>query len=172
MADGTHRMNWLLPCVICMLCCPLPLSAQSAARTQRALLPADPSCALLDAPADAGAVVTPGGFLLVHPRNAQLPARYSGCKTLWIMDTEPAARRWSTLWFREGRLQRAVLWQRDAPQDVDRVCDMPGGTPPGATAAEPCTGVEGNELMGLLLPSWPRACTVDTTLAACAGAPE
>lgn len=162
-------MKWML---LCLLCYPLPLPAQPAVGTERALFPSDPSCAVLHAPPEAGAVVTPGGFLLVHPRNARLPAHYSGCKTLWIMDTDPAPRRWSTLWFREGRLQRAVLWQREAPQVVDRVCDMPGGTPPGATAAEPCTGVEGNALMALFLPSWPRACTVDTTLAACAGEPE
>jgi hypothetical protein len=122
--------------------------------------PDDPSCRLLQAPDDAGAVVTPGGFLLVHPRNDRLPPGYSGCKTLWIDDEPGAPRRWSTLLFEHGRLRRSVLWQRDAQEIADRVCDVPGsGAPPLPQPQAPCSGIDGNELVALHLASYPRICT-------------
>jgi hypothetical protein len=124
--------------------------------------PDDASCRVLQAPADAGAVVTPGGFLLVHPRNDRLPADYDGCKTLWIVDEPEVPRRWSTLLFEGGRLRRAVLWQRDAPDVADRVCDQPGFDQSVALRAQPpCSGIDDNELVALHLASWPRICMTE-----------
>lgn len=125
-----------------------------AAEPQPPWFPGDPSCHVNTPPADAGAVVTPGGFMLVHPRNDRLAADYDGCKTLWIFDEAPdKPRRWATLLFAQGQLQRAVIWRRDASDIADRVCDRSG--------ADPCTGIDDNELVALRLPSWPRVCMND-----------
>lgn len=128
--------------------------------------PADPSCQRMEPPADAGAVATPGGFMLVHPRNDRIGDDYSGCKTLWIYDDPDAPRRWATLLFERGRLTRAVVWQRDAPDRADRVCDL------ARPNAEPCGGVEGNELVALRLASWPRVCMSAPERKECLGDPR
>lgn len=135
-------------------------------------LPDLPSCALPRPPASAGVVATPGGFMLVHPRNADLPDDYSGCKTLWVMDVDPEPWRWATLWFREGRLQRVASWRRGSSQAV-HVCDMPGAAVPvGMAPAPACEGVADHPWMALHLPSRPRACASDAPPAACEGEPE
>ena len=134
-------------------------------------LPDLPSCARVAAPDDAGVVATPGGFMLVHPRSADLPDDYTGCKTLWVMDVDPAPWRWATLWFRGGRLQRVVSHSRDAA--APRVCDMPGATPPAGHASAPaCEGLDDHPWIALRLPSWPRACAAENPPAICEGAPE
>lgn len=61
------------------------------ARAGESVLPDALSCTRTMAPEEAGVVATPGGFMLVHPRNADLSDDYVVCKTLW---------------FREGLLQR------------------------------------------------------------------
>jgi hypothetical protein len=140
----------------------LVCAALHAGEAPTSWFPDDPSCRLQQVPDDAGAVVTPGGFLLVHPRNDRLRADYSGCKTLWIDDEPGSPRRWSTLLFENGRLRRSVLWQRDAPEMADRVCDMPGsGARPLPRPQEPCSGIDGNELVALYLASYPRVCMTD-----------
>jgi hypothetical protein len=134
-------------------------------------LPDAASCTGATAPGDAGLVATPGGFMLVHPRNADLPDDYTGCKTLWVMDVDPAPWRWATLWFRGGRLQRVVSHSRDAA--APRVCDMPGATPPAGHASAPaCEGLDDHPWIALRLPSWPRACAAENPPAICEGAPE
>jgi len=135
------------------------------------VLPDLPSCTRAAAPDDAGVVATPGGFMLVHPRNADLPDDYTGCKTLWMMDVDPVPWRWATLWFLDGRLQRVVTTLKDAP--APRVCDMPGITLPAGYASAPaCDGVDDHPWIALRLPSWPRACATDTAPAVCGRAPE
>lgn len=47
-----------------------------------AQIPAGPTCTVDRPPPDAGLYATPGGFLMVHPRNAALSDGYTGCKTL------------------------------------------------------------------------------------------
>lgn len=137
-----------------------------AAENQASGFPADVSCRLMDAPADAGAVATPGGFMLVHPRNDRIGDDYSGCKTLWIYDDPDVPRRWATLLFERGRLIRAVVWHREAPDRADRVCDRSGPD------SKPCSGVEGNELVALRLASWPRVCMSDPGRKECEGDPR
>ncbi|MCP2821111.1 hypothetical protein NK918_24465, partial [Salmonella enterica subsp. enterica serovar Typhimurium] len=41
-------------------------------------------CALRAPPPEAGAYVTPGGFLLAFPRNSGVGRDYTGCRTLWV----------------------------------------------------------------------------------------
>ncbi len=137
-----------------------------AAENQAPGLPLQASCQLMDAPADAGAVATPGGFMLVHPRNDRIIDGYSGCKTLWIYDDPDVPRRWATLLFERGRLMRAIIWRRDAPDRADRVCDR------SRPDFEPCSGVEGNELVALRLASWPRVCMSDPGRNECQGDPR
>lgn len=131
-------------------CC----SAASAAQPQQSWFPeSEASCAATTAPADAGAVVTPGGFMLVHPRNDRIADDYTGCKTLWIYDDPDVPRRWATLRFVRGQLTRAVIWRREVEDIADRVCDRP------ASAQAPgCGGIDDNEFVSLRLPSWPRVC--------------
>lgn len=134
-------------------------------------LPDLPSCARGAAPDGAGMVATPGGFMLVYPRNADLPDDYTGCKTLWVMDVDPAPWRWATLWFRDGRLQRVVSMSKGTP--APRVCDMPGATlPTGYAPAPACEGLDDHPWVSLRLPSWPRACAGDAPPAVCEKEPE
>ena len=56
-------------------------------------------------PADAGTYVTPGGFLLVWPRNAGFARDYSGCRTLWVMQSADDTPLLMRLYFRSGRLE-------------------------------------------------------------------
>ncbi|MCL1635618.1 hypothetical protein M2650_13400 [Luteimonas sp. SX5] len=138
-----------------------------AAEPPKPWFPAEPSCTVITAPADAVAVVTPGGFMLVHPRNDRIADDYSGCKTLWIYDDPDVPRRWATLRFAHGELVRAVIWRRDAQEVADRVCDRPA-----SAQAPECSGVEGNELTALRLPSWPRVCATDPDRKECAQDPR
>lgn len=147
------------------------LACMQAAHAAQPGLPEVPSCTLATAPDDAGLVATPGGFMLVHPRNADLPDDYTGCKTLWVMDVDPAPWRWATLWFRDGRLQRVVSTLKGAP--APRVCDMPGVTlATGYAPAPACEGLDDHPWVSLRLPSWPRACAGDAPPAVCEKEPE
>lgn len=142
-------------------------SNASAGEVPASWFPAEPSCQAMEVPADAGTVVTPGGFMLVHPRNDRIVDDYTGCKTLWIYDDPEVPRRWATLRFVRGELVRAVIWRRDAQDVADRVCDRPA-----SAQAPDCSGVEGNELVALRLPSWPRACMTDPDREECAQDPH
>ena len=147
------------------------LASMQAAHAAQPGLPEAASCTHATAPDDAGLVATPGGFMLVHPRNAELPDDYTGCKTLWVMDVDPTPWRWARLWFRNGRLQRVVSATRDA--SAPRVCDMPGAAPPvGHAPAPACEGLDDHPWIALRLPSWPRACAAESPPVACEGAPE
>ena len=80
----------------------IALACAAGARPTQPGLPDLPSCAHASVPENAGVVATPGGFMLVHPRNADLPDDCTGCKTLWVMDVDPEPWHWATLWFRDG----------------------------------------------------------------------
>lgn len=146
-----------------MFCC----STAGAAEPRSWFPETEPSCAAATPPADAGAVATPGGFMLVHPRNDRIADDYSGCKTLWIYDDPEVPRRWATLRFVRGQLARAVIWRRDAEGIADRVCDRPA-----SAQAPECSGAEGNELTALHLPSWPRVCMTQPDRKECAQDPR
>ena len=113
----------------------IALACADGARATQPGLPDLPSCAHASVPENAGVVATPGGFMLVHPRNADLPDDYTGCKTLWVMDLDPEPWHWATLWFRDGRLQRVVSTSRDA--SAPHACDMPGMALPEGFAPAP-----------------------------------
>ena len=149
----------------------IALACADGARATQPGLPDLPSCAHASVPENAGVVATPGGFMLVHPRNADLPDDYTGCKTLWVMDVDPEPWHWATLWFRDGRLQRVVSTSRDA--SAPHACDMPGmALPEGFAPAPACEGLDDHPWVGLRLPSWPRACAGDVPPAVCEGEPE
>jgi len=71
------------------------------------------NCSLTAPPRDAGVYVTPGGFLLVHPRNASLPRDYTGCKSIWVMDSPDHVPLYVRLYFEQGRLRLARTFGRD-----------------------------------------------------------
>jgi hypothetical protein len=88
-----------------------PASAQSL----RDIIPLDAAhCALTAAPPDAGIAATPGGFVMVFPRNAALSDEYTGCKVMWIVDTDQL-RRFATLYFIGGKLKTAVAHEIREP---------------------------------------------------------
>src|SRR4029079_15004049 len=112
-----------------------------------AQIAAAPHCAVDHAPPDAGILATPGGFLLVQPRNAQLSHSYTGCKVLWVADAPGRFIRLTTLYFENGRLRIA---QPDEKGVASRgTCKLPGQSPG-------CEGLESNPLAALKLATWPR----------------
>ncbi len=126
---------------------------------------ADDSCSLRQPPAGAGAYVTPGGFLLIHPRNAALPDDYSGCKQVWIMRAPGDTPLLMQLHFERGTRVMA------------QVFDGRGGAVPSARCAAndtegACAGLAGNPLGQLHVPTWPRICAEDAERPECAQAPE
>ena len=123
-------------------------SAMPAALAQ---IPDALNCAVDQPPPDAGAYGTPGGFLLVHPRNAQLPDSYTGCKVLWVVDAPDRFHRLLTLYFERGKLRIAQAYDGRGASQPRATCTLPGQTPG-------CDGVETNPLAALKLPTWPRIC--------------
>src|SRR6188768_2545263 len=81
-----------------------PASAQVVAD----LVPAQAMhCALTVPPAQAGIAGTPGGFVMVFPRNDALTDNFSGCKLLWVVDGDKMMR-FATLYFKNGKLAIAI----------------------------------------------------------------
>jgi len=133
-------------------------------------------CALAAPPADAGIAVTPGGFVIVHPRNAALGAKYTGCKTMWA-DANPGTwKRFATLYFEEGQLRRVVA-QDPRDGSIRGACGLPLGhslPPHGASDVEDtaCEGVRDEPFYGLRLPTWPRACATQPDRPVCRADPS
>jgi len=128
-----------------------------------AQIPAAPNCAVDQPPPDAGIFATPGGFLLVHPRNAQLSDSYTGCKVLWVADAPGRFIRLTTLYFEGGRLRIAHSYNKDG--STRGTCTLPG-------PSRECEGVESNPLAALRLPTWPRVCITPTDAPQCKREPE
>jgi len=123
------------------------------------------ACTLAQPPADAGAYVTPGGFLLIHPRNGALAEDYSGCKQVWIMRAPGDTPLLMRLRFAHGLRVMA------------QVFDGRGGTTPRASCAAAdtsaaCADLADNPLAQLRVPTWPRACAVDAEQPECSQAPQ
>ena len=116
-----------------------------------AQIPAAPNCAVGQPPPDAGAFATPGGFLLVHPRNAQLSDSYTGCKVLWVVDAPDRFHLLMVLYFERGKLRGAQGYDGRGENKLRATCTLPG-TAPG------CDGIESHPLSVLKLPTWPRPC--------------
>jgi hypothetical protein len=136
------------------------------------------NCAIGAPPMDAGLAGTPGGFVIVRPRNAALPARYTGCKVMWV-DANPGDwQRFAALYFENGELRRLVAHDaRRGGDEVRAACAYPRGNSllPGtdATVTNPaCAGVREEPFYGLHLPTWPRRCATDPDHAACRSDPK
>lgn len=123
------------------------------------------NCAVDQPPPDAGAFATPGGFLLVHPRNAQLPDSYTGCKVLWIVDAPDRFHRLITLYFERGNLRIAQAYDGRGATQPRATCTLPGRAPG-------CDGVESNPLAALKLPTWPRICMTRPDAPQCKKEPD
>ena len=128
-----------------------------------AQIPNAPNCSVNQPPADAGAAGFPGGFLLVHPRNAALPDRYTGCKTIWVVDAPDRFIRIMTLYFEKGRLHVAHSFNKDGSSRG--TCGLPGQSPG-------CEDLETNPLAALRMPTWPRICIAPTSDPRCTKDPE
>lgn len=138
--------------------------------TVQAAEPAIPAgaehCALRAPPADAGAYVTPGGFLLVHPRSRALPGDYTGCKSLWVVQGPDRTPLLMRLYFSNGILALAEAYDGRGTSPAPRVtCAVPDHRPE-------CQGLGDNPLMELHTPTWPRACMERPELPACTKDPE
>ncbi len=155
-------------------CIPTVLSAQTLSE----LLPAQAThCAIVDPPEQAGIAATPGGFVMVFPRNAALTDTFTGCKLLWIVDGA-TMRRFVTLYFRNGALAIAAAHDiRGDPAKLTGACAFPGGKsllpkdgqPPRDAA---CAGFAGEAFYALRLPTWPRRCVTDPDAAICKADPR
>lgn len=148
-------------------------ASPSAAQAVADLVPAGATnCAVTAPPTTAGLFGTPGGFVMVFPRNDGLTDRYTGCKALWVVDVDRMLRL-ATLYFENGTLARAIAHDvRDPKGGVEGACDIKTGKtllpgkPRSATDAA-CRGFEGEELYGLRVPTWPRRCLTEPDAAVC-----
>jgi len=126
---------------------------------------ADDSCALAAPPAEAGAYVTPGGFLLIHPRNAALADDYSGCKQVWIMRAPGDTPLLMRLRFERGRRVMAEAFDGRGGTAARARCAASDASPA-------CAGLADNPMAQLHVPTWPRVCAEDADRPECAQAPE
>ena len=156
----------------------LPALVQAQSLSISEVVPStEPNCAIDIPPAAAGIVATPGGGVMVYPRNDALPKQYTGCKSLWVVDGEQF-RRMATLYFKGGHLVTAATHDtRDASGKLDAACAFPKGKSllPNAgrqfTDAR-CGGFVHEPLYHLHLPTWPRSCLVDADVAICKRDPQ
>jgi len=130
-----------------------------------AQIPDAANCAVDQPPADAGAYGTPGGFLLVYPRNAGLSDGYTGCKALWVVDAPDRFHRLLTLYFERGKLRVARVYDGRGSNDLRATCTFPGPAPG-------CDGAASNPLTALRLPTWPRNCMAQPDAPPCAKEPD
>ena len=150
----------------------LPVVAVPAQSLADVLPVSAPHCSLKTPPADAGIAGTPGGFVMVFPRNAALSDTFTGCKILWIVDTDEL-RRFATLYFVDGRLKTAVAHDsRDSAAALEGACAFPEGKSllP-ATGRQiddsACKGFAEDSFYALRLATWPRSCLTNEKAAAC-----
>jgi len=101
--------------------------------------------------------------VFVEPRNAYLPRDYTGCRSIWVMDSPDHMPLYVRLYFEEGRLRLAHTFGRDGAPDA--TCDLRS---PGSS----CAGIEDSELAALHLPTWPRVCAEHADLPACQRKPD
>ena len=152
---------------------PLLAQAQSQSQSLSDVIPStEPTCAVEIPPAAAGIAATPGGFVMVYPRNDALPKQYTGCKTMWVVDGE-RVRRMATLYFKGGNLLTAAAHNtRDASGKLDGVCSFADGKSllpnTGRQSKNAgCGGIAGEPFYHLHLPTWPRSCMSDPNAAIC-----
>ncbi len=138
------------------------LAAMPAALAQ---IPDAPNCAVDQPPPDAGAFGTPGGFLLVHPRNAGIPDAYTGCKGIWVVHAPDRFYRLLTLYFERGDLRIAQVYDGRGGNQLRATCIWPG-------AAPQCDSARSNPVAALRLPTWPRDCMTRPDAPHCTKEPD
>ncbi len=169
------RTSAVLVVLWCASAALAPLRAQAS--LDSLVPPGAPNCRVETPPAAAGIAGTPGGFLIVFPRNDAIPDRYTGCKVLWIADTDRTPRL-ATLYFERGQLARAVSHDvRDPSGAVEGACALPEGKSllPNAGRRygdEACRGFSGEALYALRLPTWPRTCMTKPDAPVCTADPR
>jgi hypothetical protein len=156
----------------------LVMFASNAAQAQLAgdVIPAAaPNCAIETPPPAVGLAATPGGFVMVFPRNDALPKQYTGCKLMWIVGNVSGEQRqrFVTLYFEDGKLSIAAAHNtRDPAGRLDGACAFPAGKSllPNAGRAfkDPaCAGSANEPFYQLHLPTWPVVCLTDPKAAVC-----
>lgn len=135
------------------------------------------NCRVARPPDAAGVVASPGGFLIVFPRNDALTDRYTGCKMIWIADVERTPRL-ATLYFERGQLARAIAYDvRDPSGAPEGACAFPEGRSllpnSGRRLGDAaCRGFSGESMYALRLPTWPRSCMTAPDDAVCKADPR
>ena len=162
----------------CLLSLLATAATTAAAQTVAKLVPAGAThCALAAPPAQAGVAVTPGGFVMVFPRNDALSDNFTGCKLLWVVDSDKR-KRFATLYFTNGKLAIAIAHDvRDSVGSVVGACAFPGGTsllPKGGQQVSDagCRGFADDGFYALRLPTWPQSCLKETKAAVCLADPR
>ena len=156
----------------------MAMAAPVVAKDLRDFVPADaPNCATATPPATAGAAVTPGGVMIVFPRNSGITADYTGCKHLWVMQSDSAVGRFVTTYFKQGKLAVAVAHDnRSATGAIVGVCAFPGGKSvfprTGAAADRACAGVPAEYYGALRMPTFPRECIANPKAKGCTDKPS
>lgn len=171
--SGRTPLRQYLACAVAGLIASVTMATGATAQSVADVVPASAAnCATTAPPATAGLVVTPGGFVMVHPRNDALTDRYTGCKALWVVDGD-AMRRLATLYFENGTLARAVAHDaRDPKGAIDGACDLKTGRSLLPNAGRrytdaACKGFQGEDMYGLRVPTLPRRCMSDPDAAVC-----
>ncbi len=162
-------LTGIAACVQCMT-----LNAQSVSDF---LPPTATNCATTAPPASAGIAGTPGGFLMVHPRNDAITDQYTGCKILWVVSSD-RMKRVATLYFDRGVLSHAIAHDvRDPKEGIEVVCDLTAGRsllPNAGRRADDaqCRTRPADELYGLRLATWPQLCLTKPDAAVCKREPQ
>ena len=171
----------LLPRLLSLFTAALALTVLSTpigAKGLRDFVPVDaPNCAVTAPPANAGAAVTPGGVMVVFPRNSGITADYTGCKHMWVMQSDTAVGRFVTTYFKQGKLTVAVAHDSRSPTgEVVGVCTFPGGKSvfpkTGPAADRACAGVTAEYYGALRMPTFPRECVANPKAKGCTDKPS
>ena len=154
------------------------VATPAAAQVVADLVPAQSThCALTSPPAQSGIAGTPGGFVMVFPRNDALKDNFTGCKLLWVVDVDKMMR-FATLYFKDGKLAVAIAHDvRDSKGAIAGACALPAGKsllPNSGRKIDDagCKGFTEDSFYALRLPTWPRSCLTDTKAAACKAEPR
>ncbi len=152
----------------------LPLGAQSVSDFVPA---ASTNCAVAAPTAAAGIAATPGGVLMVQPRNEAIGDQDTGCKLLWVVDGDRMLRV-ATLYFDRGVLKIAIAHDvRDPKGGIEAACDLTAGRsllPKAGRRADDatCRTMPRDEVYGLRLSTWPRGCLTAPDAAICTQEPR
>lgn len=134
-------------------------------------------CADDKPPAASGLAGTPGGFVIIHPRNDALTKQYTGCKMMWVVNGE-RHQKFATLYFKDGVLAVAAAHRvRDASGQLDGACAYPEGKSlfPDAgrrISDSGCVSLAKEAFYGLYLPTWPLTCLTDPKAVICQQEPR